>query len=117
MAFTNQLEKKDWDEQVKYIQENITDEVIDEAFRIVPKEVNDATIIEIKETLKARRSNLQAISDRYFEVVNKFAVLRRLSLTFGFIFVIFPESSQIFGFNSFFGSKLFINSLSIKYKY
>ncbi|WP_338409792.1 metallophosphoesterase [uncultured Flavobacterium sp.] len=75
IAFTNQLEKKDWDEQVKYIQENITDEVIDAAFRIVPKEVNDATIIEIKETLKARRGNLQAISDRYFAVVNKFAVL------------------------------------------
>jgi hypothetical protein len=75
MAFTNQLEKKDWDEQVKYIQENITDEVIDAAFRIVPKEVDDATIIEIKEILKARRSNLQAISDRYFAVVNKFAVL------------------------------------------
>ena len=75
IAFTNQLEKKDWDEQVKYIQENITDEVIDAAFRIVPKEVNDATIIEIKETLKARRGNLQAISERYFAVVNKFAVL------------------------------------------
>ena len=36
----------------------------------------DAIIEELKETLKARRANLQKISDRYFELINKYAVIK-----------------------------------------
>ena len=68
--------KEVWDAQVKYIQENITDEVIEKAFLNIPEEVRDQTIEDIKTTMKARRGNLQKISDRYFELINKFAVVK-----------------------------------------
>ncbi|WP_235271040.1 metallophosphoesterase [Flavobacterium sp. 316] len=75
MAFINQSDKTIWDEQVKHIQNKITNEVIDEAFQAIPKEIQGETISEIKEILKARRNNLQKIADRYFKLINKFAVL------------------------------------------
>ena len=68
--------KPDWDAQVKLIQGNITDAVIEKAFLNVPVEIRDADLDEIKRLLKARRANLQKISDRYYEVVNKFAVIK-----------------------------------------
>lgn len=68
--------KSVWDEQVKHIQDNLTDEVIENAFLNMPPEVRDATTEEIKKTLKARRSNLQKISDRYFKLMNKYAIIK-----------------------------------------
>ena len=76
MELIQHSEKEVWDEQVKIIQEGVTDAVIEEAFLNFPEEVRDEDAEEIKRLLKARRSNLQKISDRYFELVNKFAVLK-----------------------------------------
>ena len=76
MELIEESDKSAWDAQVKYIQENVTDTVIEKAFLNVPPEVRDADVDEIKRLLKARRSNLQKISDRYYEVVNKFAVVK-----------------------------------------
>jgi hypothetical protein len=64
-----------WNEQVNHIVENLTDEVIDEAFTYFPKEVNDKTVLGIKNKLKGRRSNLNKISDAYYTHINKFAVI------------------------------------------
>jgi len=75
VALITYSEKSVWDEQVQLIQTNITDDVIDKAFSNVPKEVNQATIAEIKETLKTRKNNLQKISDRYFNLLNKYGVV------------------------------------------
>ncbi|MES2747761.1 MAG: metallophosphoesterase [Bacteroidota bacterium] len=75
IAFIKQATKEDWDEQVRFIQNNITDDVIEKAFDNVPKEVNDASVIEIKKMLKNRRENLQKIANRYFKVVNKNAII------------------------------------------
>lgn len=75
MAFINQSDKSVWDEQVRIIQNGITDEIIDKAFNQVPNEVKDERTKLIKELLKGRRNNLQAISNRYFKLVNRFAVL------------------------------------------
>lgn len=76
MEFIQQSEKKVWDEQVKRIQKGLTDEVIEKAFLNMPKEVLDDTVEEIKRKLKARRANLQKISDRYYALVNNFAVIK-----------------------------------------
>ena len=76
MALINESGKAIWDAQVKHIQKGLTDDAIDKAFLNFPKEVRDETVDEIKRKLKARRSNLQAISDRYFDVVNKFIVVK-----------------------------------------
>ena len=76
MEIIAQSGKDVWDAEVKYIQENMTDEVIEKAFMNIPQEVRDETIEEIKSTMKARRANLQKISDRYFDLINKFAVIK-----------------------------------------
>ncbi|WP_407556620.1 phosphoesterase [Winogradskyella sp. 4-2091] len=68
--------KVDWDAQVKIIQEGITDEVIEKAFANIPNEMPSESIKDIKKKLKARRGNLQAISDRYFELLNEYAVIK-----------------------------------------
>ena len=59
--------KDEWIKQAKFIQENITDEVIDEAFSKLPAELQDETTIQIKEKLKVRRSNIIDLATRYYE--------------------------------------------------
>ena len=76
MELIQQSDKKIWDEQVKLIQEGITDEVIDRAFLNIPEEVRAVSIKEIKSKLQARRKNLQAISDRYYTLLNRYAVIK-----------------------------------------
>ncbi len=68
--------KNDWDEQAAYIQSNLTDEIIEDAFADIPDEVNDETIADIKRKLKGRRDNLKSISDSYYKTINKYVVVR-----------------------------------------
>ncbi|SHG99498.1 metallophosphoesterase [Winogradskyella jejuensis] len=76
MELIQQSDKSVWDAQVKYIQDNITDEVIEKAFLNFPPEVRDNDAEEIKRLLKARRKNLQNISDRYYDVINRYSVIK-----------------------------------------
>jgi len=76
MAFLTQVTKKDWDEQAGYIQEHVTDAVIDQAMALLPKEVQDTSVDKIKATLKQRRENLQTIANRYYKLVSKFSVIK-----------------------------------------
>ncbi|MCY4253650.1 MAG: metallophosphoesterase [Flavobacteriaceae bacterium] len=76
MELIVQSDKEIWDQQVKIIQKGITDQMIDQAFLNMPAEVRDETVEEIKRKLKARRGNLQKISDRYFTFLNKLAVIK-----------------------------------------
>lgn len=76
VALMVQSDKEVFDEQVQFIQNNITDEVIDKAFENIPSELQNEDIAEIKEFLKSRRKNLQLISDRYYNVVSKFSVIK-----------------------------------------
>ena len=64
-----------WVQEAKYLQDNITDYVIEEAFLKVPKEVQDETLREIKEKLKGRRSNLIDIATRYHSYLNQLVIL------------------------------------------
>lgn len=75
MAFLTVLNKKDWDAEVKHIQERVTDEVIDRAMAQMPDEVQDETVSEIKYILKQRRANLQKIADRYYKLTSKYGVV------------------------------------------
>ena len=76
MELITQSGKDVWDAQVQHIQQNVTDDVIEKAFLNIPEEVRDDTVEEIKRILKARRSNLQKISDRYYDLVNQYAVIK-----------------------------------------
>ncbi|WP_179333603.1 metallophosphoesterase [Winogradskyella costae] len=75
VAFIPESSKLDWDEQVQFIQSQITDAVIDDAFNDIPKEVDPQSIIEIKKILKERRANLQKISDRYVKLISRYAIV------------------------------------------
>lgn len=74
-AFISHLNEKDWKEQVDFIQNKMTNKVIDEAFSNIPSELNDHTVTKIKNNLKGRRDNLQKIADRYFSLLSKYAVV------------------------------------------
>ncbi len=76
MALIRKSGRSIWNEQVKYITTHLTDSVIDQAFSNLPDEVKGETIQEIKIKLKGRRSNLQKIADEYFEIFNKFAIVK-----------------------------------------
>ncbi|MCG1037510.1 metallophosphoesterase [Polaribacter sargassicola] len=75
MFLISKSDKTIWDQQVKTIQNNITDNVIEDAFSFFPDEVNDETISEIKRKLNGRKKNLQKISDAYFKQINKIQVI------------------------------------------
>ncbi|MEG9327339.1 metallophosphatase [Salinimicrobium catena] len=76
LRFIKETEWEKWQEQVKYIQENLTDEVIEEAFAGLPKEVVDnKDITMIKENLKKRRGNLAEIARDYLEYLQEFQTI------------------------------------------
>ena len=70
LAFLKTAEEKDWIAQAKYIQENLSDSDIDKAFKNLPKEVQDATIEDIKKKLKNRKKDLQKYASDYFDVLS-----------------------------------------------
>lgn len=74
-ALLQQSNKDAWLEQAKYIQEQITDEVIEKAFKNIPEAVQDSIIDDIKFKLKGRRGNLQDIASRYYKHLNELVVL------------------------------------------
>jgi predicted MPP superfamily phosphohydrolase len=70
-----QATKEKWLKQAQFLQDNVTDEVIDNAFTKVPKEVQDETLKDIKKKLKGRRSNILDIAERYYEFLNELVIL------------------------------------------
>ena len=76
MEIIQESNKTVWDAQVKILREGITDDVIQKAFSNLPNEIQDEDIETIKQNLKSRLHNLQAISNRYYEVINKYAIVK-----------------------------------------
>lgn len=70
LAFLKTSDRKDWIAQAKYIQENLTDRDIDNAFKSLPKEVQDGTIEDIKQKLRSRKGDLQKYASEYFDVLS-----------------------------------------------
>ncbi|HEY6626765.1 MAG TPA: BamA/TamA family outer membrane protein [Ignavibacteriaceae bacterium] len=68
-----ELDKKTWDSVTAFVQEKITDEVIDNAVKKLPPEVYEICANEIASKLKSRRDNLQWASDEFYGLVNKYA--------------------------------------------
>ncbi|WP_299186937.1 metallophosphatase [uncultured Aquimarina sp.] len=75
MTFINGSDWSKWEKQAMYIQENLTDEVIEKAFENVPDEMKGETINDIKKKLKGRRSNIVDIAQRYYKHLNNFEVI------------------------------------------
>ena len=68
--------KKEWLAQASFIQENLTDAAIDDAFLKFPKEVQDETLADVKQSLKLRRGNLVDIAAAYFNQLSKLVVIK-----------------------------------------
>ncbi|HET8737819.1 MAG TPA: ShlB/FhaC/HecB family hemolysin secretion/activation protein, partial [Pricia sp.] len=64
-----------WEEQARFIRENITAAVIDRALSAFPEEVQDETIPEIKRILLARLARIEDTAKEYYRVLNKYAVV------------------------------------------
>ncbi len=75
LAFITSAGKEVWQEEAKKLQEEITDEAIDNAFAKLPKEVQDETTESIKTSLKKRRTHLQEYAFEYREVLLKTAII------------------------------------------
>ena len=76
VSLITQSEKSDWDREVQFIMQNLTDEVIDRALMNFPIEVRDSTMVDIRNKLIARRNNLQKTADAYYKIVNKHTIVR-----------------------------------------
>lgn len=71
LAFLKTATEKDWIKQAKFIEKNLSDSDIEDAFDNLPKEVQDNTIEVIKENLKSRRGKLTKYASEYFDVLQK----------------------------------------------
>ncbi len=67
--------KNVWMEQASFLQEAITEEIINKAFKDIPEEVQDTTITEIKKHFIARKANLKDIVARYYKEFMKFQMI------------------------------------------
>lgn len=62
LAFLRTSDQKDWIEQAKYIQDNLSDADIEKSFKNMPKEVQDETVDEIIRKLKTEKKNFRNMS-------------------------------------------------------
>lgn len=64
-----------WSKEANFIQKNLTDEKIDEAFRKLPVEVQDRTTEKLKRILKIRKGKLNKYATEYFAVLQNTGVI------------------------------------------
>jgi len=63
----NGLTREDWQEAARYIQDHITDEIIESGIKSMPAEVYELSGREIENKLKQRVKDLDHYADRYYE--------------------------------------------------
>lgn len=71
LKFLKTADAKLWKEQADFIQQSLTDEAIDAAFKSLPVAVQDETTEEIKTNLKLRRTKLNTFANDYYKVLQK----------------------------------------------
>ncbi|WP_432411032.1 phosphoesterase [Rasiella sp. SM2506] len=74
-ALIKRSDKTVWMEQATFLQNAITEETVDKAFKNIPPEVQDTTISVIKNHLIARKANLKSIVERYYTEFMKFQMI------------------------------------------
>lgn len=70
-SFITELEWPEWEKEVEYIQQNLTDEVIDQAFEVWPERADDLTGEHIRSSLKQRRDDLKKYAREFYEILSK----------------------------------------------
>jgi hypothetical protein len=69
--FINRATYEQWQQQADYIQNQLTDQVIDDAFAQLLPDTQDESIENIKRILKQRRGNLNQITKDYYDYFKK----------------------------------------------
>ncbi|MDN3664528.1 metallophosphoesterase [Algibacter miyuki] len=75
MTLLNKTSKAQWEAQIAFIQKNLTEAVIDEAFSNFPKEIQGVSIAKIKPVFLERIKNLSTFGMDYFEVLSGCSVI------------------------------------------
>lgn len=75
IALTQASDESLWIEEAKYIQNNLTDEMINKAFSTLPAEVQDAQTGEIRENMKMRKDDLVKIAQTYYKELQNTPVI------------------------------------------
>ena len=81
-----------WKNEANFIQENLTNAKIDEAFKKLPIEVQDETTERIKRILKIRLGKLNKYAEDYFAVLQNTAVLVGTNKKDKFVISRFPDN-------------------------
>lgn len=74
-ALIKNFGKDAWLEEAAFIQKNVTDAVIEKAFKDLPPEAQDESADEIIQKLKGRRDNIVKIAEEYYDYLAKLQVL------------------------------------------
>lgn len=75
LAILSETTKEEWQKQARYLQDNLSEKAINEAFMAFPEEVRDETVANIKTILRARLANIVETSDSYYDILNTYAVV------------------------------------------
>jgi hypothetical protein len=65
-SFMNEPEWSEWEEQIKFLQENLTDEVIEEALSEWPEQIQKLTKDRVTKGLKARRADMSRYAREHY---------------------------------------------------
>lgn len=76
LSILQNLNEQQWQDTATYIQQQISDEVINQAFLNIPRELQDQSVENIKLILKQRRENLKHIAQRYFEYISRCRIIK-----------------------------------------
>jgi hypothetical protein len=80
--FMNEMSLEDWKKEAAYIQEHVTDEVIDQAMTFFPSKVYELTGVEIARILKYRRDYMQEIAEDFYKQLARTAKLQKVRVSF-----------------------------------
>lgn len=75
MAVTSQSDQSRWIKQARYLQQTLTDSVIDQSFKLLPEDIQSTETDLIREKLKDRRDTLETIARKYYKQLQRTPVL------------------------------------------
>ncbi|MBL1212594.1 MAG: BamA/TamA family outer membrane protein [Ignavibacteriae bacterium] len=69
--FLTEIDKPTWDSVAQFVQNKVTDQVIDLAISKLPKGVYELSKDELEYKLRKRRNNLLEVSEEYYQLINE----------------------------------------------
>lgn len=72
LYFLNELNQKDWEEQIAYVQKTLTDGLITRSVKLMPADVFAVSGPKIIETFKARRDKMEKYGLKYYHFLAQF---------------------------------------------